>query len=176
MGLNPARLKELVNGMSSIQRKVYDVVPNSSWWSVGQIAAELARSSSPVETRTLMFCLGHLVEAGVVRETQGGGAKFMKAPVRTKQEKPLNTNPTVPQRAEPETAAPTTKRTSADPIENTLEKLSRLSERVRDLSTELARIASEMDNAALAATDTMSSLAEDTNKLRQLQSILSSIR
>lgn len=71
--MNPARLKSMEAGLTGVARKVLDATPISEGWPASRIQSEIKRlTQSQVDNKTVLGCLAHLVEQGLVKELQHG--------------------------------------------------------------------------------------------------------
>lgn len=163
--LSPSRQKALVNGLTSVARKVFDAVPISEAWTVQQIQTELNRVSSlGRDFHTVRGCLHSLTECGLITQPEKD-TTFRRVALRepipnevATPQVPRVSNHTKPQA--PATSAPAKK----SPI--TI---------LSDLATQMRSLADEIEHAALEIEESFSASEADNAKLKQLQTLLRSI-
>lgn len=158
--MTPQKMRSILDGQTSVAKKVYEVVPIQEAWPARKIYATLNEiTRSTMDMRIFRGCLNALRESGLIRETTS--EVYKKVEVKQKVEMEMLKLPT---KTVPEIKAASPKATTADPIG----LLSGLSSRLRGL-------ADDIDGAAVAIADGMAESEANLNKLRQLQSILKSL-
>ena len=177
MAMNYVRFKSVLGNMTTAAQKVYAAIPAFDSWTHDEINAELKRLGSHMDYKTMQGCINSLMGAGLVRELAGTGKRhrFSRMEVRGKPTKTLDEQETEavtePPKEEPMTTLviATTKITET---KNPVDLLGDLAVKARSISTQLLALANEIDPAAIAAQDYVEHSDKDTEKLRQLQSLL----
>lgn len=157
------RMLSIINGLSGVARKVFDVVPIADEWTAQQMHRELLRLGHNVDIRTLTGCLASLCGSKLIIESSRGN--FKKPPIKQEQEKVKTTKPVVE----------LVKAESAPDAESPIDILGRLSFRVTEIIGSLKKLASEIDTAALIIEERFSESEEKSEKLKQLQQLLKSL-
>lgn len=179
--MNKARLAELERAQTGIARKVLELVPNNEPWTMHQMQLEAVRVNGPhLDRRTLEGCLNHLCGVGLVKRANDGWirvlAKEYVPPAQSQPEPAVAEvrNEEKPADQERGGVAPT-----ADIMElpvDPMTKLAKIAQHARATAELLNRMASEIDDVAIAAEESMQKALADTEKLRQLQSLLKDIQ
>jgi len=169
--LNSERLVMIVSNLSTRMRKVYEVVPLAEPWTVAQISAELRRKGISRAYNELEACIRQLADLKIVEPCPNN--TFIKARVKEKEDMPTLSLPKTTMVTvvgpEPQKEEPMNKR------ETPVEKISALSQRIDGIIQSLRTLASDMETAALEIEETISKRDQDTQKLRQLQTLLKSL-
>lgn len=174
--MNNARHKSIVEGLSAIAAKVYEAVPISEPWTVHQVLFEMARlNNQPYQIRVVAGCLSNLVESGLVKEPSRGS--FVREPVKERPTIEAMTKKGVLREfagiAPKEQVMPTNQPASG--AAQLIDRLAQIGSSLRALADHAKSIADEIDSAALAAEEDRSKLLGESDKLRQLQTLLKSI-
>lgn len=173
--MNEARLNSLINGLSSLAKRVYEAVPTDVAVSVNEVLSVMNRLNGiRYDLNKVQGCLDSLRSSGLLQEKPG--RLYIKIARREsamsqalvaatadligKQE----TKETVVQ-AKPE-VNPEVKK--PEPID----RMAALAKRIRDVSAE---IAAEMEDIALQVETAKVKQEGDLSKLRQLQALLKGI-
>lgn len=164
--LKLARLNHKLSSLNATMKKVYEGVPIQEAWSVADIHASLYRQGiRSLDKSGVRGCLAHMARAGVIREPEYG--YFVRvlgtAPEETKHE--------------PETEQTTEKEDMAEApqpavAESPIEKISKLSAQAQTLITAVKKLAADIDTVAIEVEDMFASRDAQTQKLRQLQTLL----
>jgi hypothetical protein len=170
--MTPAKQEILMQGQNGVAKKVYDCVPIAESWSSFQVMSAMrSLTGSTPDARIVSGCLSRLVDSGLVKKT--GRDSYQRAPVEQKQ-KPEEPKMPAPAKKQTEvsSAAPCNamQRQSAP-----LEMLSELAGEIVGMAEHLKRLASRVEDVALAVEQERESNSENLEKLRQLQSILKSL-
>lgn len=169
--VNASKMHRIEQGLNGIAKKVLDAVPISEAWTVSRIVQELARTTgSTPEFRIVHGCIGRLLEQGLVREQPANC--FSRVKVRQPLAVVVNDQKT---EGDVMTAAKPATEQKALKVAEPLDRLAGLSVSMRDLSNRVAAMAKEIDEVALDVESRIESIKADTEKLRQLQSLLKSI-
>jgi len=166
--MNAGRFQSILNGMTSIAIKVFDVVPKGDAWDAYQIHQELVRTGAQRDYRILEGCLKSLVDAGVVIESPRGN--FRQVSVHGRAAKP-EISMTYANKELRVIVKPAPPAKNQSPIE----RLSALSARVKACMSELHTIQGDIDTAAIEIEEDMAQHAQSAEKLRQLQALLKGI-
>lgn len=161
--------------LTSIAAKVLGCVPIGEVWSNRQISAELYRQGTQVSPRIVDGCLRSLVDDGLVMEPR---------PMEFKQAATLHKPSSAP--AEVMEFAQTTRKpeavrmsvvakTTAPPEAKPIDILAGLASRAATLAKQVSALAEDIENAAITITDSITAAERDSEKLRQLQSLLKGI-
>ena len=163
--MNEGRYKSVINGLSSIARKVYESVPVQEEWTAIQVLNDMNRrtgSASAIDKKALLGCLNTLVKSGVVKELPASGA-FKRVQVVEEKSKP-NEKP------QQKKDVPMTEKKSPEKA-NYLGPL----DRIAGLTAKLRSLADEIDDELLNVEKEMNDDAQKYKKLNQLQELLKSI-
>lgn len=141
--------------------KVFDAVPISEPWSIGQITSEIPRlGHSPRTFDFVAGCLDTLKRAGLITEPDRG--KFKRVPVRAAAVR----TPPLPTPPSPPTPTGTPMATTSAPANiNNIDKLDTLVNKLRLIANELETIALDIDDEIK---DSMTA----AQQLKQLKSLL----
>ena len=159
--LSPSRQKSLVDGLTSIARKVFEAVPISEAWTISQIQAELSRTSAAGrDFRNVQGCLRYLTEVGLISQPEKD-TTFRRVPVRE-----VSVNEVEEPMSKPTITVP-----AAQPKPATRSPITILS----GLATQMRSLADEIDHAALEIEESISSNQAEIAHLQQLKTILRNI-
>lgn len=152
--MDETKANEILNGHMSIVRKVYGAVPMREAWTLSQIQSELLRMGLRHDRRSIERCVRCLVESGLVRRMQGD--VFIRVQIHRKERavkaaKEVTTPTEVP--ARPKT----------------------LLEIAGQMAAMLRSTANEIEALALSYEDQLKKCGEDSEKLKQLQTLLKGI-
>lgn len=165
--MNHAKYQQLVEGQSSIAQKVLSVVPFREEWDSRQIRAELFRQThSAPDLRVVEGCLRKLVDAGLVKELP---RQLYQRSIPPKPPAPPAPAPPRPQsKAVQERPVPT----SSEIDEQAFDRLARAGASLRDLAAQLAKVANEFEEAALAAQQQIQDERKKSQRFHQLKRLL----
>lgn len=173
--MTPTRQRILLQGQTSIARKVYEGVPIQEMFTPAQIGHALARTSgAAVDMHILRGCLRALCEAGLVREVETNF--FRRADVRdvprtTKQEKPIMVMPKIAAAA-PTPAPPREPPSAIDLLSDISTRLTAFADRT---AREARELAGEIEATALQIEEIIQTNTRDLEKLKQLQALLKTL-
>ena len=166
--MNQQKFDQLYRGLTIQAKKVYDVIPIAEAWSITQIMQELHRLNiSMSDKRVVTGCLNSLVACGLATEP----SKFMfkRTDVRAT---PIAE---VKETKEPEVNNPSPTKTAEviniKPVETQADPMALLSKVVGDL----VAIASSVEAIITAIARRDEKKDAESEKLRQLQSLLKSM-
>lgn len=171
--LSQKRFNAVYNSLNGAAKKVYAAVPIAERWSVPQVLGELQRRGMSHEYRVVQACLALLVDHGLAKEPVRG--QFIREPVRlatdlSERDVPLE---------EPMQQTVTTLKpdlcTKADPKQSPIDHLGMLAARVAGLGDVLKDLSREINDTVLELQEQLEGTAADTEKLRQLQTLLKSL-
>lgn len=162
--MNLGRYKSIMNGLSSIAKKVYESVPISEEWTIQQIHNEINRKpgATQIDGKTLVGCLNHLVSSGVVREPRT--AMFKRTPVADGKTSKSSENDQTNEGASMSAKEKNNESTDLGPLDRIARITSKLRELADEIDDELLRIEKEMNDDA-----------QKYKKLNQLHELLKSI-
>lgn len=184
-----AKLEMAERSLSITAKKVLDVVPFGEWWTEVNIVGELRRVGINMQLSVLQGCLKCLVAEKLVRLENGAYQRVRvhkvaaSAPKKTDegslladivsaQHKAL-TEPSGPAFTDETTASAAMKKEQTDT--SVLSKLAALSETLRGEAEKLNGMAKEIDDIAIEVEERLARIGQDTERLRQLRSILRSL-
>lgn len=177
--ISAARLKELLGGMNTAAKKVYEDVPINETWAATTICA-VSNKSRNVSYEVVRGCLDALVRAGLIRQTKDG---FQREPVRPAIKKVENLaglrdalEETKPQEKEVPMHAPANK---AAPKPCVVDIISDLAQQLAAMSLrhgqEIKTLADLVSDAAIDVQSALEENSEAVSKLKQLQAIFKGI-
>ena len=173
--MNPTRQQALINGLSSVAKRVFGSVPITEPWTVQQIYGELTRTGFSGDKRTVGGCLASLIATGLI--TEGPSGKFRRVAV-----KPLTKTPAAVAVAaatkELDMASQTTAALKPALIKNPaphIDKLAMISNQARSIAEQIKELASNIETAAIEIDEQIKQGTEETAKLKQLQQLLKSL-
>lgn len=154
--MNETRMRQAMEGVTSIAQRVLEAVPIQEPWSKAQIVAELKRTGSSASVEVVHGCLNNLRGKGLISEPESG--KFIRVQARKKQ----------PAAEQPQDVKETMTAPAPEPKVETDTALDRLAK----LSGELIKRAAEIEEIALDVAQQIERVQADSEKLRQLQALL----
>lgn len=168
--ISQARFNALHSGLTSVARKVYDVVPLAEQWTTKQIVMEMNRRGMSMDTKIIQGCLESLVHSGLVREPARG--EFTREAVKALISKPV-INKEYPEMAEVISNITTTLTKVPAVVEpSPMERIGALAQRVNQISAMLQSLAEDINDAAVEIQAQMESNEKDVKRLKQLQALL----
>lgn len=177
-GMTPKRQQQLLQGQSSIARKVFDHVPIRESWPPHRIAAAIERTTrSRLDAKVVDGCLAALIETGLIRQhgSNTGAREYQRTPVsEAKADSPTTTIESTPPADGHIGIGPVDAPGVAD-SPTPFAVLSSLNERLFQVSQELKDIATGLGDAVLQIEEAREQNARDAKTLRQLQSLLGSL-
>jgi len=163
--MNLSRQQQLLQGQSSLARKVFGVVPIQDAWAANYIMSELSKSEgSSASAHAIRSCLGDLEDAGLVKQT--ADKRFQRVVVKTPE---VNSLKQLDKLVQPEPKKPT------DSFESLVDLAAELVDLGKDVNSRLASISTRMEELALSIESERKENAQATIKLKQLQSLLKDI-
>lgn len=166
--ISQARFHAIFSGLSSIARKIYEVVPIATSWTIPQIIAELQRQGISQDGRIAGGCLNTLLLAGLVHEPIKG--YFRREAVRPAAPKLI---PPKKEIMKPSIAVKAAMVVSDQ--QNNVDKLGKLAERLMLMAAGMKELAAEISDLAIDIETRQEGDAEDLQKLKTLQSLLKSL-
>jgi len=159
MALSLARFRSIMANQSGTAAKVYEATPATAAWNERQICTELHRLGRSIDLAIVHGCLESLCESGLVSSTRDGYIRVaVKTPVvvlKKVHDMPANQEVHAPQ--------------------SPVDRLTALSVRCANLSTELKNLSGDIADAVLEIEEQMSSTDKSIEKFRQLQDLLKGI-
>lgn len=184
------KFNAIYNGLSSIQKKVYEAVPISEAWSCTQILDELKRVGHQSERGHILWCLSQMTTKGLIKEPRQG--MFIRVPVDGKAEeladclqdataevdtKSGNDQTTIASNSTQEytmqndnTTASTG--TAANQSTDPIEKISQLTSQCQAIVAAVQQLASSIETVAIEVQESFSAKDAESQKLKQLQQLL----
>lgn len=86
--MNESRQKQLLDGQSSVARKVFEGVPIQEAWAETGIAQAMRNRGVTIASHTVRACILEMKDAGLIKEPRTG--HYQRAPVTTKVAKVLS--------------------------------------------------------------------------------------
>ena len=171
--MNETRFKSIVAGLTSTAKKVFDAVPNETYWSSTRIQSEMFRSGSSLDRSKIEGSLRNLVELSIVIEPKPGLFSRIKSPDKAiKKKSPIKTEdlPTTcfdkPFQEEKKIMTE-----NAKPFDAVRE----VAIKFLDVAKTINALASEIDLKLADVEKHMATNDQDTAKLKQLQVLLKSL-
>lgn len=153
--MNEGRFKSIYNNLSSIQRKVFDVVPDAAYWSAGRVANELAMQGVKHDISTVTGCLNQMLAMGIVIEAQRG--MFSREKV----------------------SKPAPEKTNQEPVQKEIQMVTKEKkspvDALREVMVKMLDVIKEADAALSDIDNHLAESSRDSEKLKQLQSLLKGI-
>ena len=165
--MTPAKQEILMQGQTGIAKKVYDCVPIAEAWSSFQVMTAMRNmTGSTPDSRIVSGCLSSLVDAGLIKKTSRDS--FQRIPVEPK------TKTQEPKMAEPakKIETPAEPKRTASP----LEMLGELATEIVGVAEHMKRLASRVEDVALAVEQERESSAKSMESYRQLKALLKSLQ
>lgn len=157
--MRQARVDKILDGESSLARKVYEAVPISEPWSIKQIVAELRRKQTSNSLSTIQGSLNALASRNLIKEPSSG--MFIRAKVSTPTPTP-----------QLEVPKPVNLKAVDKKPSNPIDELGELSQQARDLASHMTSLATALDNVAIKIDDFMQEQDAESAKLKQLKALL----
>jgi len=172
MSISRSRFDRLMSGMNSTAVKVYEAVPIAGQWSLNQVTAEMRRAGINVDPRAVFGCLGALVRAGLVVESEAG--RFQREAVKAPLTKPIKS------KDEPMTtnsSQQAKKSVNANVMSklDTMDILGVLATRAANISSMVKELSSDISDAAIEIQSRIETSEADLVKFKQLQALLKGI-
>jgi hypothetical protein len=172
--MNVARQALLYDGLTSVAQRVYEATPIKEYWSANQVLQELHRQGRSMTLNEVTGCLNSLKNRKLVRETKAGFCRTHViekdaapvAPLKVVQPAvaPTSVALEVPAKVEPPAPTP--------PID----RLAAISARLAGVMTTIGGIVADIEAAALDIESQLTEGDEEVQKLRQLKSLIASIK
>lgn len=167
MSISKARFNQIFNGQSSSAKKVYSAVPIAEGWNARQITTELIRNGVGIDKRVISGCLDTLVDAGLVNELIRGDFRR----VHVKEEELNQQQPELKEMTKP-------KANTANQIKqpkSPMDLIGDLASRASVIGDMLKSLSSDIGDVAIEIQQHIETSDADTQKFKQLQSLLKSI-
>lgn len=165
--MTPSKKQSLMQGQTGVAKKVYECVPIGEPWSACRVMAAMRNlTGSTPDSRIVSGCLVSLVDSGLIKKL--GHDHFQRIPVDTKQK---NQEPTM---AKPQLKLEVVadQKVPGAP----LEMLGELAGEIVTMADNLKRLASRVEDVALAVEQERESSAKSMEKYRQLRTLLQSLQ
>ncbi len=175
--MQQAKFEAAHRGMTSIAKKVFAATPEDSPMNAQQIYGELRRTVGGSDVRTTAGCLGSLADAGLVMEPRQG--YFVRTKIRPKFEPPqlvIDHHHGAEEMTHHTAALPDVVAVVVvEPPKSAVNRLGMLAAAAFQMSAELRTLADDIEIAALEVAEQQEANDADSDKLRQLKSILKSL-
>lgn len=159
--MNKSVYQSRVSGLTAIAKKVFSVVPIAEAWPAHQIIGELKRmTDSAADPRIVSGCLNTLINQGLVTEPKPN--TFRR--VAVKESKLTELIAKKPNHKEVSPVATQKQQQSVSAIE-----------KLAGIASRLKQVASDIESAAIEIDEQLKNDKQDTEKLKQLQSLLRSL-
>lgn len=182
MSISKSRFDAIFNAQSAIVKKVYEAVPIAESWTAKQIVAELLRKGLNHDSRTVTGCIDSLIRSGLVSELIKG--EFRREAIKELATKSVSLAATEfledmakkhpnPNKVHAVTEPVVTAVAGRKP--SPMDILGDLAARVAGLATLAKLLSDDIGDAAIEIQQHIENSDSDTQKFRQLQSLLKSI-
>lgn len=166
--MSPVKHEALLQGQSALARKVYEVVPIQEAWSPARIQAALKAScGSTAEVRVVHGCLRALHESRLIRQPTHG--VYQRSPA------PLPNAAPAPQPKEPSMSQPKPTPKKPTPLELLSGLANDLQALAKEFDQRIQLLAAHAEDIALVIEQQRETDAAQLAKLRQLQTLLTSL-
>jgi hypothetical protein len=167
--MNLTRYQQLVDSLNTIATKVLSAIPIAEAWPRTRIQSELHRSTRAlIDRRVLEGCIAKLVDVGLVKEVEPGCYKRVPVPMKVVQLAPPIVE-TKPQ----ERIVQNDKQVAA--AGGSMDALAAAAGTIRRMATELAKVAKDIEDAALQAQQEVEAERGKSVQFDQLRSLMKSI-
>lgn len=181
--MNESKMLQKEEGLNGMAKKVLDAVPIQESWTKQQIAAEMRRAGSNAGVDVIESCLNTLRGRGLVKEPERGAFTRCEAKKPTPVQKSESTVAIISgeelmrqkgwlktnePKKEPMQAIQTKPQNEKSSANDTMTKIASIAENLR-------KKADELDGIAIEYEERMQAIQRDTEKLRQLQTLLKSL-
>lgn len=165
--MNITRQQQLLQGQTSLSKKVYDIVPIQDAWTANYILSELSKKTgSSASVHAVRACLGDLEDAGLIKQTMD--KRFQRVTVKIPEVTNLkDLDKLVKPVLEP--------KKKEDSFEALVDLAAEVVELGKDVNTRLASISTRMEELALSIELERKETGAASQKLKQLQSLLKDI-
>ena len=168
--MNQQKFDAVYRGMTIQAKKVYDAIPIQEGWTPAQIMGELRRRNiSMTDKHVVLGCINSMIDSGLIVESPKG--VFRREPVRPKFEQQEQLPEPTPPAKEPEPMSKTPAPAPAKDVPPSIDPITRLSA----LAINLRALAAELESAAVDLAMQFEQNDAETEKMRQLKSILKSL-
>jgi len=158
--MTESKFRSIYNGLSSIAKQTYDIIPADQYWSIDRFMNEAYSKNKNWDKRVLSGTVETLRRVGLFNETSNG--LFSKNVPKAKREE------------KPETTGTKTKpqEQKAMPQDNPMDLIRLMAIKLIDLSKQVSEIASAIDSQVSNAEKNIEEEEKKLEKLKQLQSLL----
>lgn len=172
ISVNETRFKSVVNGLNSIAKKVFDVVPVDTYWGAARIQSELFRMGSSQTKSIVEGSLKALVGYGLIQESQPGLFCRVKVTKQKDKDQTIETDAPTKKQIQPKEKKMATQITAAA---NPFDAVREVAIKFMDAAKTINALASEIDKRLEDVEKFMAANSEEIAKLKQLQSLLKSL-
>lgn len=173
--MSPKRFNSTYNGLTAAAKKVYGAVPIAEHWTIQQVLAELQRRGTSHEHRVVQGCLAVLLDNGLIRQPARG--VFCREAVRVVDDaaEVTESHHVQPEKPMQQTVTSFKLAPAPAPTAAPIDRLGLLAARVAGLADTLKALASEIGDTLVEVQAQVEDNTADTEKLRQLQTLLKSL-
>lgn len=169
---SPMKIEAMLQGQTSIARKIFEFVPIAEGWSEFQIASEMHRvTGSKVDPKVFRGCLRDLADAGLIRRRAD---QFSRTPIQDKTPKEAEM-PKAVTTLQLKPSQPKGEKPADSPIEILGDIAGSIVALGKSMAEQLHQLASRVEEAALQIEQGQEANAANLQKLKQLQSLLRSL-
>lgn len=173
--MTPATIASLLQGQTSIARKLFEFVPIAEEWSEFQIANEMRRvTGSAPDLKVTRGCLRDLADSGLIRH-RNNQFRRAQAQEKTKQKEAEMSAAKAVTTLQLNPAAKAEQKHAPSPIEILGDIAGSIVALGKSVAEQLQQLAGRVEEAALQIEQGQEANAESLEKLKQLQSLLKSL-
>lgn len=179
--VNESKMLQKEEGLNGMAKKVLDAVPIQEAWTKQQIVSELRRVGSNAGVDVVESCLNTLRGRGLVKEPERGAFTRCEAkkalPVKKTESAVvlISGEELMRQKGWLKTEQPKEKQVQATQAKAQSDKSNDTMTKIASLAESLRKTANDLDGIALEYEERMQTIERDTDKLRQLQTLLKSL-
>jgi hypothetical protein len=170
--MSEGRFNQIYQGMSSVAKKVYNVIPIAEAWTTNQVAAEVTRQGLSIEFPIMVGCINTLIRAKLVEEPEQ--RVFKRTPIRVRAVQEIVTTAHSFDEEEDNEDMANLKPIGnpAKPKDNPINRLGDLATRMQRMAKELEALAADVESAALDAAEEVTKLEASAQQFQQFKTLL----
>lgn len=167
--MTPQRRDQLLQGVSSSARKLYELVPISESWPMHKIEAEGARKNQIMSRAFAFKMIMDLADAGLVRvEGERNASMFCRVRVSEEKQKPQAKKDDSMKENKAGLPAPKVKQTPT-------QMFAAVAKRAREVARQIELLAEEIEIAAMEVEESAAESSAEYDKLKQMKDLLKSM-
>lgn len=166
--MTPQKHRQLVDNLTSMERRVFDVLPTGMALTVGAVVGSLANAGRRVAHSSVERTLNDLVDRGLMVKMDNSFSRVVPREVFT----PALADP--PPEAVADIASAPVDDTPA-PRPDSLSRMATLAAKLRTLQADAAKLASEVEDVALEVEQRIADAGESARKLAELRRLLAGL-